>query len=604
MLTELRIENLLLIASVHIEFTAGLNALTGETGAGKSLLVDAMNFVLGARGDAGMVRQGAAQAEVSARFEIADLELARSLADDLGIEFEPFTGKTPLAELVISRMIPRSGRARAYANGRPIAVPALKELGERLLDIHGQHENQSLLRPRTQLDILDRFAGAGAERAEVEGRFAQALDAAGSLADLRRAARERQGREDMLRFQLKELQDARLDGLEPSAMEGEVRLLRGAEKIREAAAAVSAALDGEDDSSAATTIARAVRHFSSIGEAGPDAARIRERLEALLADARDLASEADALSQKARSDPQRLADLEERRTRLRSLERKYGREIQGLLELREKLAAELMDYQQIEIRTEQCEAALEKAVEALRHACEKLTKKRKAAARELEKRVNAELAGLGLSAARLHVALEKTAAAASDSAKPAASEFPSPPGEDGGRELLPRDINSTGAEHVSLLFSANPEIEPRPLRECASGGEISRVMLAIKGTLARVSGADRLPVVIFDEVDSGVGGRLGDVLGRKLSELSRVRQVLCVTHQPQIAAYAERQIKIEKTRDLAATTVRATHLEGEARVDELALMLRGSAASAHTRAEAAAMLREARKATELYSRKK
>ena len=277
MLTELRIENLLLISSVHIEFVAGLNALTGETGAGKSLLVDAMNFILGARGDPSMVRQGAAQAEVSARFDIADQELAKSLADDLGIEFDPVAEVGTHAELVISRIIPKSGRARAYANGRPIAVPALRELGDRLLDIHGQHENQSLLRPRIQIDILDRFAGAMAERTSVESRYAQALSAAQALARLRKAARERQGREDMLRFQVKELEEAELDAIEPATLDGEMKLLRGAEKIRSAAEAAITALDGEDGDSASVLVARALKQFSALADSGAEVAALSDR---------------------------------------------------------------------------------------------------------------------------------------------------------------------------------------------------------------------------------------------------------------------------------------------------------------------------------------
>lgn len=591
MLAELRIENLLLIAGVHIEFEAGLNALTGETGAGKSLLVDALNFLLGARGDPGMVRTGAAQAEVSARFDIADAELVESLAQDLGIVFDdmPAAGtkaaKGAVAELVVSRAIPRTGRGRAHANGRPIALPALKDLGERLLDIHGQHENQSLLRPATRMEILDRFAGASSERADVRRLYGEALSAAQTLAQLRQAARDRQGREDMLRFQLKELDEAKLEGLEPAAMEGEVRLLRGAEKIREAADIASGALDGEDSESAATLIARAVKQFHALGDAGPDAARLNERLEALLADVRDVAADAVALAEHARSDPERLADLEERRNRLRVLERKHGRGLEELKALRHTLAAELADLEQIDVRTEQREAELAKAVAALRSACDKLTKKRKAAARDLEKRVNAELSDLGLKGSRLQVALPPNEAEV--------AEF-SANGEVDSRSLLPASLKASGAEGVEILFSANPELEARPLKDCASGGEISRVMLALKGVLARVSGADRLPVVVFDEVDAGVGGRLGAVMGKKLNELAKVRQVICVTHQPQIAAFAGRQLKVEKARQDGTTVVSVECVEGERRVDELALMLRGADASAHTRAEASAMLKEAR----------
>lgn len=605
MLAELRIENLLLIAGVHIEFEPGLNALTGETGAGKSLLVDALNFLLGARGDPGMVRAGAAQAEVSARFDIADAELVESLAHDLGIVFEemPAAGSKPprhaAAELVVSRAIPRTGRGRAHANGRPIALPALRELGERLLDIHGQHENQSLLRPATRMEILDRFAGASSERAEVRRRHSEALAAAQALGQLRQAARDRQGREDMLRFQLKELDEAKLEGLEPAAMDGEVRLLRGAEKIREAAQAASAALDGDDAENAAILIARALKPFHALGDAGPEAAALNERLEALLAGVRDAASDAAALAEHARSDPERLADLEDWSNRLRRLERKHGRGLEELKALRQKLAAELADLEQIDVRTEQREAEVAKAVAALRSACEKLSKKRKAAARDLEKRVNAELSDLGLKGSRLQVALP------TNGAEPLpASEAPESSSASDARALLPAALKANGAEGVEILFSANPELEARQLKDCASGGEISRVMLALKGVLARVSGADRLPVVVFDEVDAGVGGRLGAVMGKKLGELAKVRQVLCVTHQPQIASFAGRQLKVEKARQDGGTVVTVECVEGERRVDELALMLRGADASAHTRAEAAAMLKEARGMAPAASRKR
>ena len=203
--------------------------------------------------------------------------------------------------------------------------------------------------------------------------------------------------------------------------------------------------------------------------------------------------------------------------------------------------------------------------------------------------MNAELSDLGLKGSRLQVALPPNESDSVESAEPPAS-----PGECDVRALLPSALKSSGAEGVEILFSANPELEARPLKECASGGEISRVMLALKGVLARVSGADRLPVVVFDEVDAGVGGRLGAVMGKKLNELAKVRQVICVTHQPQIAAFAGRQLKVEKARQEGTSVVSVECVEGERRVDELALMLRGADASAHTRAEASAMLKEAR----------
>jgi DNA repair protein RecN (Recombination protein N) len=587
MLSELRIQNLLLIASAHIEFVGGLNAFTGETGAGKSLLVDALGFLLGARGDANMVRPGTEQAEVSARFFISDSSLVESLAHDLGVVFD--APDEEHAELVLNRTIPRSGRARAHANGRPIALPALRELGERLLDIHGQHENQSLLRPATRLEILDRYAQALSERAAVRRAWSDALAAAQALAELRRAARDRQGREDTMRFQLKELEDARLEDLDPGSLENEVRLLKGAERIGAAAAAARAALDGDDGESAATLIARALKQFSALGEAGNEAASLAARLEGILAEAREAARDADHLAEKARSDPQRLADLEESRNRLRTLERKHGRDLPGLRDLRVKLRAELADLQEIDVRTEEREAALASSLQALRNAAAKLSRKRDAAGRKLEKAVNSELSSLGLKDARLQIALN----AHQDSpAQTDPSELD--PADTEAHRLLPAQIKPTGAESVEILFSANPDLARQPLKDCASGGEISRVMLALKGVLARAGGADRLPVVVFDEVDSGVGGRMGAVLGKKLADLARVRQVLCVTHQPQIAVYAQRQLKVEKSRSGGTTVISVEAVEGDKRIDELALMLRGGSASAHTRAEAVAMLKEAR----------
>ena len=598
MLAELRIDNLLLIAHAHIEFVTGLNAFTGETGAGKSLLVDALGFLLGARGDIGMVRHGAAQAEVSARFILSDPELAESFTVDLGLAFERHAdGQAVPAELVLSRALPRSGRARAYANGRPIALAALKELGERLLDIHGQDENQSLLRGSTRLEILDRFANATTERSNVRRLHGEALAAARALAELRRAARDRQGREDLTRFQLKELDEADLENIDPEKMDGEARLLRAAEKVRAAALAAQIALDGDENESAATLLGRAMKMFGVLGDAGVEAAALNARLESLLAEISEAARDAAELAGKARSDPERLSELDDARMALKALERKHGRDLAGLRALHQKLKSELGDLEEIDTRTDQREQSLVKAVELLRGGCEKLSRKRRAAARDLEKRVSHELSDLGLKGARLQVTL--TPHATDRQSAPAVSAHPHFQNDHEGildheaSKLLPPALKSTGAESLDIYFSANQELEPRPLKECASGGEISRVMLALKGVLARMGGADRLPVVVFDEIDSGVGGRLGAILGRKLSELSRIRQVICVTHQPQIAAYAQRQLKVEKSREGSTTLVKVEELDGARRIDELAMMLRGSAASAHTRAEAAAMLKEA-----------
>jgi DNA repair protein RecN (Recombination protein N) len=599
MLAELRVENLVLIERVHLDLATGFNAFTGETGAGKSLLVDALGLLFGARGEPDLVRPGADAAEVSARFLLTDVELVEGLTERLGIEFEKASASPVLRssshayELVVSRTLPREGRARAYANGRPVALTALKELGLELLDIHGQNENQSLLRPATRLEILDRFAEAQSERAAVRRAHQEARAAAEDLARLRRAARERQGREDLYRFQLKELEDAKLDEIEPEALESDLKLLRGAEKIREAARNASEWLDGEDETSAADRISRGLKGLQHLGDAGAEAQDLAGRLESLLADAQELARDLNDLSEKARSDPERLADLEEARARWRTMERKHGRDLGSLRALRDELRVKIGELAHLDVKTEACEAALEKAIAGLRGHADKLTRKRKAAARELERLTAAELGDLGLTGARLKVELIAHDAKEPRAAEPAPKEAQGESGEHGDEagRLIPANLHATGAESAEILFTANPEIPLKPLSECASGGELSRVMLALKGVLAKAGGADRLPVVVFDEVDSGVGGRLGSVLGRKLAGLARIRQVLCVTHMPQVAAHAQRQVKVEKVRTKGgANAVQAAVVEGDARIAELALMLRGAEASDRTRAEAREML--------------
>jgi len=599
MLAELRIENLVLIERVHLNLAAGFNAFTGETGAGKSLLIDALGLLFGGRGDPDLVRPGAESAEVTARFVLTDAELAEHLADSLGIAFDdavPPSGERRVFDLVVSRTQPRDGRARAHANGRPVAASALKGLGQELLDIHGQHENQSFLRPATRLEILDRFAEAQGQRAAMRRAWQEARAVAEQLAELRKAARERQGREDLYRFQLRELEEAHLDELDPERVESDLKLLRGAERIRAAAGSAAELLDGDEETSASARLARAFKGLENLGDVGDEAHALSERLDGLLAEARDLARDLTALAEKAKSDPARLADLEDARARWRTLERKHGHDLAGLTALRDQLRVQLSDLSRLEVRTAECEKALEQAVATLRTTAASLTRKRKVAACELEKRTLAELTDLGLAAARLKLKLAPHVAAS-----PGTDEV----NRDEAARLLPSELHTTGAEGVDVLFSAHPELPLKPLAECASGGELSRVMLALKGVLAMAGGADRLPVVVFDEVDSGVGGRLGAVIGRKLESLARVRQVLCVTHMPQVAAFAQAQVKVEKnTLRGGGQSVTATAVEGEPRVAELALMLRGAEASERTRAEAREMLAAAQGPAHASERKR
>ncbi len=596
MLEEIHIKNLVLIDEARLELNAGLNAFTGETGAGKSLLIDALGLLFGGRGDGDLVRPGADAAEVTARFLLTDLELIEALEETVGVVFderesEPRPKKGQTFELVVSRRLPISGRSRAHANGRPVALAALKILGEHLLDIHGQHANQSLLRPVTRLEILDRFAEAQEERTAVRQAYEQARAAAEALAALRKTARDKDGQEELIRFQVRELEEIGLNDIDSEAIENELKLLRGAEVIREAASHGVEALDGESFESATALMSKALAGLERIGDAGSEKEELASRLEALLSESRDLARDLAHLADRAESNPQRLDELETLRASVRSLERKHGRGLDGLRALRDELRQRLSELDSLDVRFEEREKVLEDAKAALKKVASRLTRKRKAASTTLEKLVAGELKDLELRGARFEVRLLPH-----DNKKQAADDL-----ESEAQRMLPGGARATGMESVELAFSANPELPPKPLAECASGGELSRVMLALKGVLAKAGGADRLPVVVFDEVDAGVGGRMGSVLGKKLGQLASIRQVLCVTHLPQVAAYGQTQIRIAKARKGKVTVVTATPLEGDERVGELASMLRGDAASGRTRDEAKEMLEAAQA---LYGNKK
>jgi DNA repair protein RecN (Recombination protein N) len=547
MLRELHVRDFALLEDVRVEFGPGLNVLTGETGAGKSMLVDALGAVLGQRTPSDVVRAGASCARVAAVFEAPGASRVRAVVDELGLPWED-------GNLVLVREV--GGRARAYVNGEPATVGVLRRLGAVLAEIHGQHEGQRLLEPAAHRELLDAFGGEEVlpRRGRVEELFGRWRALRSELRALDVGERERAQRVDLLRFQVAEIDAVRP---RPGELEELVALrtrLANAERLRECVAAAYQALYG-DEGAACDRVGRAAALLRQAAAWDASLGPVVEALEAVETQLAELSREVRAAAERADSDPARLDEVESRLAAVRALLRKYGDTVEAVLDYRERAARELEALENADSRRAELEGRLRVAEAELAAAAQQLSQARAEAARRLEKAVVRHLHDLAMPAARFRVQLEVDE---------------DPDGlEVGGRRLR---VAPWGLDQVEFLLSANPGEPPRPLHRVASGGELSRVMLALRTVLAR---AEPPVVMVFDEVDAGVGGRTGHVIGTKLSELAGFCQVLCVTHLPQIAALAHHHLRIRKETDRGRTRTLVEVLEGEARVEEIARMLSG-----------------------------
>jgi DNA repair protein RecN (Recombination protein N) len=549
MLRELRIRNLAVIETVSVPFEAGLNVLTGETGAGKSILVDALLLVRGARAQADAIRTEADVATVEAVFDVeGDGEVARVL-ESAGLATED-------GELVIRRELARSGRHRAFVNDSPVTVAFLERLGDHLVDVHGQHEQQRLVEPSAQLELLDRFAEAEALRARVGDLHARVRDAEAAIADLRRRVRDAAQREDLLRFQLSELDAARLRSGEEEALRTEQRRLQHAERFTTGITEVTDALR-DDESSALARVARAAKILRDLGRLDPAFAAPAESLDAGAAQVEEALLALRELRAAISSDPSAREAIEDRLDVLTRLKRKYGDSVEAMLAFRQTAADELDRLARHDELLAAEEARLATARgEALAVAGE-LSAARRAAATRLSTLVQKEVRALGMERAVFEVALEALAA---------------------------DQLSARGLERAEFRFGANPGEDVRPLARVASGGELSRTMLALEVVL---STADRIPTMVFDEVDAGIGGRTAGALAQKLSAVASRRQVLCVTHLAPIAAAAHHHVRVVKSVRAGRTRATVESLKADERVEEIARMLGGepptAAALGHAR---------------------
>jgi DNA repair protein RecN (Recombination protein N) len=567
MLRELSIRNLAVVEEAVVPFAPGLNVLTGETGAGKSIVVDALLLITGARAQLDWIRTGADTALVEAVFEIDPAGPVAALLDEAG--HHPGDG-----QLVIKRELARSGRHRAFVNDGAATVGLLERLGELLVELHGQHEHQRLMEPARQLLLLDRFAEALDRRERVGALVRTWEEARAALDRLRSEMREGARQEDLYRFQLAEIDDVRLKDGEEEELRAERSRLQHAERI---AAGLQETVDllYEEPQSATTRLGRAAALLRDLSRYEPDAAASVEAIEGAQAYLEDVVGRARALRDRAVFDPERLEQIDARLDTIVKLKRKYGDSVAAILAHRQEAATALDRITRHDAIAEEMERTVAEAAAAAGAEAAALSQARTRGAERLERLIQKEIRGLGMEHGRFRVALRREPAAVGELAA----------GPDGWR------VGPRGAESAELLLSANPGEDLRPLAKVVSGGELSRVMLAAKTVLAA---ADDVPVLVFDEVDAGIGGRVADVVGQKLAASAAGRQVLCVTHLAPIAAYAGQHLLVEKRVARGATRTSVTLLPAAARVDELARMLGGERVTEASRRHARELLRDAR----------
>ncbi len=558
MLRELAVQNLALIEDIRVELEPGFCAWTGETGAGKTLLLEALGLLLGERGSSELIRAQAEELRIIGRFELTRPPLREAV--------QTLIESADADEVILSRRLTRSGRSYAYVNEQPVAVTTLRQLGRTLVDIHGQRESQLLLEPAYQLRLLDAFGGLEDTRAAYRAVAETVRALRRRQAALTADRQQRQRELALIRFERDELEAANLVAGELETLGRERQRLANAQALQEFTAGGYGRLYDDDDS-VAVAVGKLLHQAKGWAELDPALADVIRRLEGLRSEAQDLAETLRDLGQRWEADPERREAVEERWQLLRRLETKYGRPLAELIAYRDSLSDQEARLKQQETDQATVQAELEEVFGRLKEAGGELSRQRQRVAKKMAAAVQRELAALGMPEARLDAALQPLAV-----------------GDDPGKAEVPEG----GLDQFELMLAANPGEPARPLRKVASGGELSRTMLALKTVLASHDQVGTL--LVFDEIDANVGGRLGDVLGEKLAALGRTHQVICVTHLPQVASYARHQWSIRKVRRGKRTATTIALLGEQERLDELASMLRGEARGATTLQEAAAML--------------
>lgn len=555
MLSHLYIRDFTIVHELELTFESGFTALTGETGAGKSILVDALALTLGERADNTVIRHGCARAEIVAGFDLRpDQDAARWLS-----EHELFTEH----ECVLRRVIDADKPSRGFINGRPVPIQMLRELGQYLVDIHGQHEHQSMLRRDGQRQILDDYAGLGETLAKLNVHYTELNALTSRLRALQRQSTDRDARIDLLRYQVRELEALGISAEELAQLEEEhSRLANGAELL-DGLQETAQALYDDEEAAVAPVLARALSRLEQLAQYD---GRLGE-LTTLLRDAGiqvdEVASRLHQYLDRLELDPQRLQTIEQRLASVHDLARKHKTRAEELPQVLEQLSTELHDLEEGDLNIERLEQAIETERQRYLELAQQISTMRKQAAPNLGKSVTTQMQQLGMPGGHFAIQLEP---------------------------LAVDELSANGLERVEFLVSANPGQPLRALTKVASGGELSRISLALQVVAAQVA---RIPTLVFDEVDVGIGGRVAEIVGQQLRRLGESREVLCITHLAQVAALGDQHLQVSKTTKGESTVATVRTLAGRERIDEIARMIGGIKISKKTLAHAQDMLARA-----------
>ena len=556
MLQELRIKNFAIIDELELSFLRGFNVITGETGAGKSIILSAVHLLLGDKATDELIRSSEEEASVEALFDVSGhkkvmekIKEKHSKAQNEGEEV-----------FVIRRVLSRSGRGKVFVNANLATLGMLSEIGEELLSIYGQHEHQTLQRVETHMDILDEFGELAEVRDDVRSHFEKLTSLSQEIGRIRNEKDRRIKERDLMAFQSKEIEASKIQAGEEEAWREERRILVHAEKLMGFANLSEEAIYGEEDS-ALGRIQTILRKGQEMGSIDPSLSPLLKNLESIRIQLEEAALALRDYSRKVEINPARLEEVENRLEEIDRLKKKYGPTAEDILLFKKRIDEALQSFTSDEERLSQLEVELEPLRKETVALAERLSKERKRTGVELKKSIEKELGSLGMKKTTFEVRIDAVS------------------------------LSSKGIDRVEFLISPNIGEEVKPLAKIASGGELSRIMLAMKRILARVGGRQ---VLIFDEVDSGIGGAIAEVVGRKLRDLSQQHQVICVTHLPQIACFADSHHSVRKEVKGGRTVTLVDHLEKESVVDEIARMLGGVKITDKTRAHAREMIEQAK----------
>jgi DNA repair protein RecN (Recombination protein N) len=567
-LLDLRVSDYAIVEDLSLEFSEGLNVLTGETGAGKSIIVGALSLLLGERADTDLIRTGRPKAVVEGSFDLSRSPRLRELMKTMGIGLDD-------GVLYVRRIVSREGRGRCTVNESSVSVSTIKRIGDEMVDMHGQHQHQSLLNTDRHLELLDGFGGLTDSREEVSGLFTDYCGLRDRLSKLEEESTRLDERKELLIFQKKEIEQAKLGPGEDADLEREKSILESFEKLITRTGEVYTLLYEADDA-ILDKMTSARKSFEEIAGIDPHMVPLVERLRTCHCEIEDISrAVADYLTKKE-FDPGRLDQINERLDLISTLKKKYGETIPEIIARADKIAEELSSLEGLDEERIRLHEEIEKLRPKLCSHARDLSRARRRAAASLEEGVVERLRDLAMGKVQFKVLIEQ---------------------EEESEGLVPEgdrhySVGPTGMDRVEFFISPNIGEELKPLRKIASGGELSRIMLSIKSILADI---DEIPILIFDEIDVGIGGRTAEAVGRRLRSVSEGRQVLCITHLPQIAAYGDVHYQVDKREHGGRTRTVISRLETEERIEEIARMLGGEEITDLTRSAADQLLERARK---------